>query len=180
MSDDLARALERRSLRARQVLAAAAAALVLLAALHASPDLRVAAVAGAASVVTFAIALVVSCCDVRRRSLDARAIAPPRRVRSVAGTLHRLARAAERGAGETRTARPPRSVLELAPEAPEIHALAQLLSAHAEPPTRVVAACDRFADLCWNGALRGFDHEMLRRELGRVRFALLQEPVSRP
>ena len=53
-------------------------------------------------------------------------------------------------------------------------------SAHAEPPTRVVVACDRFADLCWNGALRGFDHEMLRRELGRVRFALLQEPASRP
>jgi hypothetical protein len=25
---------------------------------------------------------------------------------------------------------------------------------------------------CWNATLSGYDHELLRRELGRVRFAL--------
>ena len=33
-------------------------------------------------------------------------------------------------------------------------------------------ACDRFLLHCWNATLSGYDHELLRRELGRVRFAL--------
>jgi hypothetical protein len=36
-----------------------------------------------------------------------------------------------------------------------------------------VAACERFIDHSWNAALPGCDHEQLRRELGRVRFALI-------
>ncbi len=179
MSDDLARALERRSLRARQVFTATSAAVALLLVLHASPDLQVIAVAGAAAVVTFAVALALSCRDVHLRSRDARAVASRRRVRSAERTLARLARAAERGAAETRSTRPPRSVLELAPEAPEIRELACLLRAHSAPTAGVVAACDRFAELCWNGALRGLDREALRRELGRVRFVLLQEQPFR-
>jgi hypothetical protein len=175
VSDELARALERRSIRFRQVLIAAAAALALLLALRTSPDLGVIAVAGAAAVVTFVLALALSCLDVRSRSRSAAAIAPRRHVRSAERALVRLARSAERGAAESRATRPPLWVLDLAPEAPEIRELARLLRTHAEPTCARVAACDRFADLCWNAALRGLDREALRRELGRVRFVLLQD-----
>jgi hypothetical protein len=63
-------------------------------------------------------------------------------------------------------------VLELAPEAVAIRELAALLRAHPRPSTSVLLACDRFVMHCWNAALTGYDHELLRRELGRVRFAL--------
>lgn len=172
MSDDLARALERRSLRARQVGIAAAAALLAVLARHASPDLNVTAVAGGAAVITFAVALAGAQLDVRERSIDLRGVASPRRVRTVAGSLERLAALAERGAAEPRQTRPPRSVLALAPEAAAIRELAVLLRAHPQPSVAAVAACDRFVFHCWNAALRGLDHELLRRELGRVRFTL--------
>jgi hypothetical protein len=63
-------------------------------------------------------------------------------------------------------------VLELAPEAAAIRELAGLLRAHPQPSIGALAACDRFVLHCWNAALLGLDHELLRRELGRVRFAL--------
>jgi hypothetical protein len=44
---------------------------------------------------------------------------------------------------------------------------------HPDPTSTVLAACDRFADGCWNGALRSLDREYHRRELGRLRFLLL-------
>jgi hypothetical protein len=69
--------------------------------------------------------------------------------------------------------RPPRSVIELAPEADAIRELATLLRARQEAPASIVAACDRFADGCWNGALRRLDHEFHRRQIGRLRFLLL-------
>jgi hypothetical protein len=94
-------------------------------------------------------------------------------VRSVARTLERLAAAAEDGARRPRQFRPPRSVIELAPEAAGIRELAALLRGHAGPPHPVLAACDRFADACWNGALRDLDREYHRRELGRLRYLLL-------
>jgi hypothetical protein len=172
MTEDLALALERRSLRARQVASATAAAVVLLAVRHASPDAEVTAVAGGAAVVTFAVALARSCHEVRKSGVDAHAVAPPRRVRSAAGTLERIARAAERGGAEVRLARPPRSVLELAPEVAAIRDLAAVLRGHPNPPVGAVAACERFSDSCWNGVLWGVDHETLRRELGRLRFVL--------
>ena len=97
----------------------------------------------------------------------------PRRARSVARSLERLARAAESGAQQARQTRPPTSVIELEPEAGAIRELARLLREHPEPPAAVVAACDRFTDGCWNGALRRLDREFHRRELGRIRFLLL-------
>jgi hypothetical protein len=113
----------------------------------------------------------------QRRALGARRAvsgAPsPRRARSVARTLDRLAAAAEDGARRARQARPPHSVIEIAPEAGAIRELATLVREHAEPPAAVLAACDRFADGCWNGALRNLDREYHRRELGRLRFLLL-------
>jgi hypothetical protein len=172
MTDDLARALERRSLRAWQVATATMAAIVLLGVRHASADAEVVGVAGGAAVVTFAVALAHSCRDVRKSAVDAHAVASPRRVRSAAGTLERIARAAERGGAEVRSTRPPRSVLELAPEAAAIRDLAVALRRHPHPTVGAVAACERFSDSCWNGALRGSDHETLRRELGRIRFVL--------
>ena len=172
MGDDLARALERRSLRARQVGIAAAAAVLAVLAQHASRDMHVTAVAGAAAVVTFLVALAVAQHDVRERSLAARAVASRRRVRTVARSLERLAALAERGAAEPRQTRPPRSVLELAPEAAAIRELATLLRAHPAPPAAAVTACDRFVFHAWNAGLRGLDHELLRRELGRVRFVI--------
>jgi hypothetical protein len=36
----------------------------------------------------------------------------------------------------------------------------------------VLLACDRFVLHCRNAALTGYDHELLRRKLGRVRFVL--------
>ena len=172
MGDDLARALERRSLRARQAGIATAAALLVVLARHASPDVDVTAVAGPPR--SSPSPSRSRCRAARRaRALDRR---PGRRVAPARArgrrSLERLAALAERGAAEPRQTRPPRSVLELAPEAAAIRELAALLRAHPEPPVGVVAACDRFADHCWNGALRGLDHELLRRELGRVRFAL--------
>ncbi|HEY3615103.1 MAG TPA: hypothetical protein VGK92_15440 [Gaiellales bacterium] len=107
------------------------------------------------------------------RGAGARAPAAPRRARSVARTLERLAAAAEDGARRPRRLRPPRSVLEVAPEAPGIRELAALLRQHAQPPHAVVAACDRFVDGCWNGVLRNLDREYHRRELGRLRYLLL-------
>ena len=92
--------------------------------------MHVTAVAGAAAVVTFLVALAVAQHDVRERSLAARAVASRRRVRTVARSLERLAALAERGAAEPRQTRPPRSVLELAPEAAAIRELATLLRAH--------------------------------------------------
>ena len=172
MGDDLARALARRSLRARQAGIATAAALLVVLTRHTAPDADVTAVAGAAAVVTFIVALAVAQRDVRERSIDAQAVASPRRVRVVARSLERLAELAERGAAEPRQTRPPRSVLELAPEAAAIRELAALLRAHPEPPVGALAVCDRFVFDCWNAALRGLDHELLRRELGRVRFTL--------
>jgi hypothetical protein len=97
----------------------------------------------------------------------------PRRARSVARSLDRLARAAECGARQPRQARPPHSVIELATEAGAIREVATLLREHPQPPAAVVTACDRFADSCWNGALRRLDREFHRRELGRIRFLLL-------
>jgi hypothetical protein len=173
MNEDLSRALERRTLRARQVAIATGAALLALVARHTSPDLQVTALAGAAAVVAFAVALAVAHLEVRERCIDALEIAPPRRVRTVARSLERLARAAESGHVQLRQTRPPRSVLELAPEAPMIRELAALLRAYPEPPSHAVAACDRFAMRCWNGGLHGLDHELLRRELGRVRYSLV-------
>ena len=172
MADDLTRALERRSLRTRQAAIATAAAVLAVAARHASPDLRVTAVAGAAAVVTFVVALAIAHRDVRVRSIDPSAVASPRRVRGVARSLEHLARLAERGSGEPRQTRPPRSVLELEPEAAAIRELATLLRAHPHPSTGVLMTCDRFVLHCWNATLTGYDHELLRRELGRVRFAL--------
>jgi hypothetical protein len=107
------------------------------------------------------------------RSRQGARAATPRRARSVARTLDRLARAAETGARQARQVRPPHSVIELASEAHAIHELARLLREHPEPPAAVVSACDRFADGCWNGALRRLDREFHRRELGRIRFLLL-------
>jgi hypothetical protein len=115
---------------------------------------------------------------VRAREVVARP-ATASRARSVARTLDRLARAAESGATESRRTRPPCSVIELAPEADAIRELATLLRAHAAPPARLVTACDRFADDCWNGAMRRLDREFHRRELGRVRFLLLSESALR-
>jgi hypothetical protein len=172
MADDLTRALERRTLRTRQVAIATAAAVLAVAARHASRDLEVTAVAAVAAVVTFAVALVVAHRDVRVRSIDPSAVASPRRVRVVARSLEHLARLAERGSREPRQTRPPRSVLELAPEAAEIRELASLLRAHPHPSTDVLLACDRFVLHSWNAALTGYDHELLRREIGRVRFVL--------
>jgi hypothetical protein len=172
LGDDLARALERRSVRAWQAGIATTAALIAVLARHASPDLDVTAVAGGAAAITFVVALAVAQRDVRERSLDVRAAASPRRLRTVARSLERLAALAERGAAEPRQTRPPRSVLELAPEAAAIRELAGLLRAHPQPSIGALAACDRFVLHCWNAALLGLDHELLRRELGRVRFAL--------
>lgn len=174
MGDDLAGALERRSLRVRQAGTAAAAAIAAVLALRASPDIHVIAVAGAAAVVAFGIALAGAQREVRERSIGALAVAPPRRVRAVARSLERLARLAENGAAEPRQTRPPRWVLELAPEADAIRELAALLRAHPKPPMRALAACDRFVFHCWNARLRGLDHELLRRELGRTRFVISQ------
>jgi hypothetical protein len=175
VGDDLARALERRSIRVRQVGIATAAALLVVLARHASPDLDVTAVAGGAGVVTFAIALAVAHRDVQARSLAARAVATPRRVRCAARSLDRLASLSEHGCREPRQTRPPRSVLELAPEAAAIRELAELLRAHPQPPMAALVACERFVDHAWNAALRGHDHEQLRRELGRVRFGLIRQ-----
>jgi len=172
VGDDLAQALERRSVRVRQVAIATAAALLAVMARHASPDLNVTAVAGAAAVLTFAVALAVAHRDVRERSIDARTVASRRRVRVVVHSLERLARLAERGPCEHRHTRPPRSVVDLAPDAAAIREVAALLREHPHPPTGAVAACDRFVSDCWNATLAGYDHEQLRRELGRVRFAL--------
>jgi hypothetical protein len=172
MSDDLLRALERRTLRVRQVAIATGAALLVLITRHSSPDLHVTAIAGTAAVVTFAVALAIAHREVLERSFDALAVAPPRRVRSVARSLERLARAAECGGGQLRQTRPPRSVLELAPEAEMIRELAVRLRAYPDPSAGLVATCDEFVVRCWNGGLRGLDHELLRRELGRVRYAL--------
>jgi hypothetical protein len=172
MSEDLARALERRSLRAWQVAIATSAAVLALAARHASPDLHVTAIAAACAVVTFVVAFALAHHEVRERSIDALEIAPPRRVRSVARSLERLARAAESGHAQLRQTRPPRSVLQLAPEADMIRELAALLRSYPEPPSAAVAACDRFVVRSWNGGLYGFDHDLLRRELGRVRYTL--------
>jgi hypothetical protein len=172
VGDELARALERRSLRARQVGIATLAAMLAVLARHASTDWHVTAVAGAAAVVTFAVALAVAQCDVRRSSLDAQAVASPRRVRSVARSLELLAAVAEGGAREARLTRPPPWVIELGPEAWAIRELALLLREHPEPSARAVAACDRFVLNCWNASARGLDRECLRRELGRVRFVL--------
>jgi len=97
----------------------------------------------------------------------------PRRTRSVARTLECLAAAAEHGARCPHRLRPPRSVLEVAPEAAGIRELATLLREHPAPPEAVLAGCDRFADGCWNGALRNLDREYHRRELGRLRYLLL-------
>ncbi len=155
-----------------QVAIATGAALLAWSPRHASPDLRVTAIAAAAAVVTFAVALALAHHEVRERSIDALEIAPPRRVRSVARSLERLARAAESGHAQLRQTRPPRSVLELAPEAEMIRELAALLRAYPKPPSAAVAACDRFVERCWNGGLHGLDHELLRRELGRVRYTL--------
>jgi hypothetical protein len=179
MSDELARALERRSLRAHQVVTATAAALLVVLAAHASPDREVIAAAGAAAVVTFAVALALACHEVRKRSVDAAAPASPRRVRVVARSLERLAGAAESGHRESPHTRPPRSVLELAPEAAAIRELATLLRTHGRPPVGAVAACDRFVDHSCNSELRGLDHETLRRELGRLRFAFAAESDQR-
>ena len=110
---------------------------------------------------------------VRAREVVAAPAPAPRRARSVARSLDRLARAAECGARQARQARPPRSVIELAAEAGAIREVAALLREHPEPPAAVVTACDRFADGCWNGALRRLDREFHRRELGRIRFLLL-------
>ena len=99
-------------------------------------------------------------------------------MRTVARSLERLASLAERGAREPRQTRPPRSVLELAPEAAAIRELAMLLRAHPQPLVGGLAACDRFVFHAWNAALRGLDHELLRRELGRARFALATDQPS--
>lgn len=172
MGDDLVRALERRSVRVRQVGIATAAAVLAVMAQHASPDLNITAVAAAAAVLTFAVALAVAHRDVRERSIDVRAIASRRRVRLAVRSLELLARLAERGPREHRQTRPPRSVVELAPDAAAIREVASLLREHPHPPTGAVVACDRFISHCWNAALAGYDHEQLRRELGRVRFVL--------
>lgn len=173
MGDELARALERRSVRARQAGIAAAAAVLAVTVQHASPDLGITAVAAAAAL-TFAVALVVAHRDVRERSIDVRAVASRRRVRIVARSLERLAFLAERAPREPRQTRPPRSVAELAPDAQALREMATLLREHPSPPAGAVIACDRFVAHCWNAALSGHDHEQLRRELGRVRFALVQ------
>jgi hypothetical protein len=172
VGDELARALERRTLRARQAGIAAAAAMLAALAPHASADRDAAAIGGAAAVVTFVVALAVAQHDVRERTLGPEAVAPRRRVRSVARSLERLARLAEHGASEPRLTRPPLWVLELAPEAAAIRELALLLRRHPEPPAGALAACERFVLDCWNASARGLDHECLRRELGRVRFVL--------
>jgi hypothetical protein len=114
----------------------------------------------------------------QRRALGARrAVAgspsAPRRARSVVRTLERLASAAEHGARRPRQVRPPRSVMEISGEAGAIRELAALVREHPGPSSAVLAACDRFADGCWNGALRDLDREYHRRELGRLRFLLL-------
>jgi hypothetical protein len=95
------------------------------------------------------------------------------RARSVARTLERLAAAAEDGARRPRRYRPPRSVLEVSLLAEGIRELAALLRERPDTPLPVVRACDRFADGCWNGALRRLDREYHRRELGRLRYLLL-------
>jgi hypothetical protein len=174
VGDDLAGALERRSLRARQAGIATGAALAAVLAQHASPDIHLIAAGAAAAVVAFAIALAGAQRDVRERSIGAAALASPRRVRAAARSLERLARLAESGRAEPRQTRPPCWVLELAPEADAIRELAALLLAHPEPPLGALAACDRFVFHCWNARLRGLDHELLRRELGRVRFVISQ------
>jgi hypothetical protein len=96
----------------------------------------------------------------------------------VARSLERLAVAAERGHLETRRTRPPPSVLALAPQAEAIRELATLLRAHGHPPVGAVEACDRLVDCSWNSELRRVDHELLRRELGRVRFELVARGLS--
>jgi hypothetical protein len=177
VDDDLAGALERRSIRVRQVGIATAAALLAVLARHASSELDVTAVAGGAAVVTFAVALAVAHRDVRERSIEARAVASRRRVRAVARSLERLASLAEHGSREPRQTRPPRSVLELASEAAAIRELAVLLRARPQPLVGALALCERFVDHAWNAALRGYDHELLRRELGRARFTLISSDV---
>jgi hypothetical protein len=109
----------------------------------------------------------------RAPHIVAKPAATPRRVRSVAGTLDRLACAAENGLRQPRQMRPPRSVTELAPEADAIRELAALLRARHDAPASIVTACDRFADGCWNGAPQRLDHEFHRRQIGRLRFLLL-------
>lgn len=71
--------------------------------------------------------------------------------------------------------RPPRSVTDLAPEANAIHELALLLRSKQDASISVVAACDRFADGCWNGAAQRLDNEHHRRQIGRLRFLLLAD-----
>jgi hypothetical protein len=115
----------------------------------------------------------------RQRVRAREAVTPPtassRHARSVARTLDRLARAAESGARQSRRTRPPYSVVEMEAEATAIRDLARLVRMHPEPPAGVVTACDRFADGCWNGAMRRLDREFHRRELGRLRFLLLSD-----
>jgi hypothetical protein len=111
--------------------------------------------------------------ELRARQVVANPIATRRRAGSAAHTLELLARAAESGSRQPRNMRAPRSVTELAPEAHAIRELATLLRARQEVPTSVVTACDRFADGCWNGALKRLDHEYHRRQIGRLRFLLL-------
>jgi hypothetical protein len=109
----------------------------------------------------------------RARQVVANPIATRRRAQSAVRTLDLLARAAESGSRQPRRMRPPRSVAELGPEADAIRELATLLRAREEAPASIVAACDRFADGCWNGALQRLDHEFHRRQIGRLRFLLL-------
>ena len=172
MGDDLARALEQRAVRVRPGGFAPAAPGGAVWARHATPHLMDPPVAAAAAVLTFAVALAVAHRDVRERSIDVRAIASRRRVRLAVRSLELLARLAERGPREHRQTRPPRSVVELAPDAAAIREVAALLREHPHPPTGAVVACDRFMFHCWNAALAGYDHDQLRRELGRVRFVL--------
>src|SRR6478609_4212568 len=76
MADDLTRALERRTLRTRQVAIATAAAVLAVAARHASRDLEVTAVAAVAAVAISARARAGSGGDPRARRIVARASSP--------------------------------------------------------------------------------------------------------
>jgi hypothetical protein len=111
--------------------------------------------------------------DWRERRVVAGPLATRRRVQSTGRTLDLLARVAEGGSKLPRRMRPPRSVTDLAPEADAIRELARLLREKHEASTSVVAACDDFADGCWNGALQRLDHEHHRRQIGRLTFLLL-------
>ena len=111
--------------------------------------------------------------DVRALRAAASPLATRRRVRSTGRTLDLLAQTAETGSSLPRHMRPPRSVTELASEADAIRELASLLRAKHDASISVVAACDGFADGCWNGAVQGLDHEHHRRQIGRLRFLLL-------